>query len=404
LTRLSQPKIAQHAAQLGEQPGQPRNRDEEISPEAEGLLPSNQNHRQPKPPLLAPAKSAAEEGLPLKTRVQLTLTPGRALANDSDGRAEISGDAKRSPEEPSHGPDVAGADDSGFGLKVAVMGRQLDDSQTPIDRESQRHLDLAGGSQPESTALMERTLEASRTAGQGIQPWSGFSQNRPFDFHSLDLNHVVERNVREFLATTKGNIEYSCRYGANLPRVLADGGMLDQMICRLIVNALDAMPEGGRITLTTERLLMTPSGLSSRLAGHLDKVACLSINDTGCGIVPANLSRIFEPCFTTKDPGERSGMGLAIIQEIVKQHRGWIEVDTQAGCGTTFKILLPGITTPTGLGGDEPRGLSQRTIHVVAGPQPHAHGSSKRDSSTGNGAFTVHENRIGLPIFSGAND
>lgn len=131
---------------------------------------------------------------------------------------------------------------------------------------------------------------------------------------------------------------------------------------------------------------------------------CLTICDTGCGISPAILSRLFEPFFTTKDSGDRSGLGLALVYGIVKQHHGWIEVSSQLGRGTTFKIFLPAITKPVALVEPEPSGFSQRATRLLPEPESVAHAAFVGEPSKGRAVFPVSEVRSEPLLHWGINE
>jgi CheY-like chemotaxis protein len=121
----------------------------------------------------------------------------------------------------------------------------------------------------------------------------------------------------------------------------ADAGMLDQMLMNLVVNACDAMPEGGRLLIETTEKTFTEEEAGAIPDARPGRYVSLRVTDTGSGISPENLSHIFEPFFTTKQPGKGTGLGLATVFGIVKQHCGWIQVDSEVGRGTTFQIFLP---------------------------------------------------------------
>jgi CheY-like chemotaxis protein len=123
--------------------------------------------------------------------------------------------------------------------------------------------------------------------------------------------------------------------------VSADIGMVEQLLLNLIVNARDAMPQGGSIIITTEAVSIDASHAETHPEAQTGEFVCIAVGDTGTGIYPEYLPRIFEPFFTTKEAGKGAGFGLATVHGIVKQHRGWIEVTSQVGTGTTFKIFLP---------------------------------------------------------------
>src|SRR5437867_12109541 len=117
--------------------------------------------------------------------------------------------------------------------------------------------------------------------------------------------------------------------------------MIEQVLMNLVVNARDAMPKGGQLTIGTEAMAVDAARAECRPDARAGDFVCLSVRDTGCGIEPENMTRIFEPFFTTKGVGKGTGLGLATVYGIVKQHQGWLEVESQVGVGTTFKVFLP---------------------------------------------------------------
>jgi CheY-like chemotaxis protein len=125
--------------------------------------------------------------------------------------------------------------------------------------------------------------------------------------------------------------------------------MMEQVILNLVVNARDAMPNGGQLCVTTEPLSLDEAQARVNPEARAGKFVCLSVSDTGTGIAPEVLPRIFEPFFTTKEIGKGTGLGLATVYGIVQQHQGWLEVSSQVGEGSTFKVFLPAIPTPAGL-------------------------------------------------------
>jgi CheY-like chemotaxis protein len=121
----------------------------------------------------------------------------------------------------------------------------------------------------------------------------------------------------------------------------ADGGMLDQVLLNLAVNARDAMPKGGQLIIETAAVDFDASVSSQFAQARAGAFVCLTVSDTGCGIPAENLLRIFEPFFTTKEVGKGTGLGLATVFGIIQQHKGWINVYSEVGQGTTFRIYLP---------------------------------------------------------------
>jgi PAS domain S-box-containing protein len=171
-----------------------------------------------------------------------------------------------------------------------------------------------------------------------------FSRRSVLAVKPLDLNDAVT-NLLKMLGRLIGeHIDLRFDGKAGLPSVAADAGMLDQVIMNLMVNARDAMPSGGRITISTSSVHLDEEQVregSERWAGDF---LCLTVADTGCGMDGETLKRIFDPFFTTKELGKGTGLGLATVHGIVAQHNGWVEVESTLGRGTIFRVFLPAIT------------------------------------------------------------
>jgi CheY-like chemotaxis protein len=170
-----------------------------------------------------------------------------------------------------------------------------------------------------------------------------FSRKKEIDVSPLDLNEVLG-NMTKMLGRVIGeDIKLQCNYASNLPTTEADEGMMEQVLMNLAVNARDAMPDGGGLIIGTDRVVADAAFVQSNPEARAGEFVRLSVRDTGCGMTPEVKARIFEPFFTTKVVGKGTGLGLATVFGIVKQHQGWIEVESQVGVGTTFKVFLPAV-------------------------------------------------------------
>jgi CheY-like chemotaxis protein len=123
--------------------------------------------------------------------------------------------------------------------------------------------------------------------------------------------------------------------------IQGDGSMIEQVVVNLSVNARDAMPQGGRLTIGVETVNLDAADTETHPQAHPGRFVRLRVSDTGSGMDPATLGHIFEPFFTTKDIGKGTGLGLATVYGIVKQHEGWVEANSEPGKGSTFDVFFP---------------------------------------------------------------
>jgi PAS domain S-box-containing protein len=199
----------------------------------------------------------------------------------------------------------------------------------------------APGLDPDVVDSLKHISSAAERAANLTRQLLAFSRKQVMTPRRLDLNALV-RQISTVLPRLIGeHIRLVTDLGPELAAVFADDCNMEQILLNLAVNARDAMPNGGTLTIRTEEinvdddyLRMVPDALAGRYV-------CLSIRDTGTGMDVRTRNRIFEPFFTTKEVGKGTGMGLATVYGIVKQHDGWLEVDSALGQGSAFKVLLP---------------------------------------------------------------
>jgi signal transduction histidine kinase/FixJ family two-component response regulator len=193
----------------------------------------------------------------------------------------------------------------------------------------------------DATRSAKQISAASERAAGFIRHLLMFSRKQVYRTRILDLNAVLN-NLESMLPRMLGEhitLETSC--GSDLPRIAADVAMVEQIVMNLAVNARDAMPKGGKLLLKTSAVDIAAGYAQLPAVAHAGRFICLAVTDNGCGMEASVLQRIFEPFFTTKEVGKGTGLGLATVYGIVKQHRGWVEVRSEVGIGTTFKVFLP---------------------------------------------------------------
>jgi CheY-like chemotaxis protein len=212
----------------------------------------------------------------------------------------------------------------------------------------QGYAELAESSADDPETLEDSLLNiraATDRAAALTRQLLSFSRRQVMDTRALDLGEQLESvgaMLRRLLPET---IDYSLEVDGPLT-VDADPGQLEQAVINLAVNARDAMPEGGRLSVCAERVDLSPSLREKHPDARPGPHALLRIADSGEGIAAADLAQIFEPFFTTKPDGRGTGLGLSVVFGIVRQHGGFIEVDSTPGRGSEFRLYLPLLDGP----------------------------------------------------------
>ena len=187
---------------------------------------------------------------------------------------------------------------------------------------------------------IEEICAAGHRAASLTQQLLAFSRKQIAELKPTNLNQVVEDDSKMLRRLISEDTRIETRLASSVSPVLADTSHLHQVLMNLTLNARDAMPEGGVVTIATSEVLVesgaVPGG-ESRQGAHV----CLSVRDTGIGMDEATREKVFEPFFTTKAPGMGTGLGLSTVYGIVKQSGGWIEVESRPGAGSVFSVYLP---------------------------------------------------------------
>ena len=190
--------------------------------------------------------------------------------------------------------------------------------------------------------LAEIERQCQRAAAL-VRQLLAFARKQPLARRTLSLNEVV-LDVESLLRRVLGErVRFSVELEPDVWMTSGDSAQLEQVLMNLCINARDAMPDGGRLSVRTGNLAPgSPLAVRARVPPG-KRTVFLSVQDTGTGIQPRTLERIFEPFFTTKAPGRGTGLGLAVVHGIVRQHEGQIDVESMPGAGSTFSVLLPAV-------------------------------------------------------------
>ena len=193
---------------------------------------------------------------------------------------------------------------------------------------------------PSFKDTMEIKQNANRAAGL-VRQLLAFSRRQTLRLEVLEVSLLVDDLTVLFKRLIGDSITLSVDHAANIWPVRADHIQLEQVVINLVVNARDAMPDGGRVAIRTRNVEEAEAATFNYRGMPASDYVLIEVEDTGTGMPPEVLEKIFEPFFTTKDIGKGTGLGLSTVYGIVKQTGGFIYADTELGAGTTFKIFLP---------------------------------------------------------------
>lgn len=209
--------------------------------------------------------------------------------------------------------------------------------------------ELAMTSTPESGPLhddLEKIRSAAERGAALVRQLLLFSRREKMQLVPLDLNRTTQGIAKMLCPLIGEDIVVDVVLGEDLWPIMADEGNIQQVLMNLTLNARDAMPDGGTLTIRTENVASGEECCTEVGECGAGRLVCLSVEDTGTGMDEATRARIFEPFFSTKGPAKGTGLGLAVVYGIVEQHRGWIDVESAPGRGSAFRVCLP--TTDVG--------------------------------------------------------
>jgi signal transduction histidine kinase/ActR/RegA family two-component response regulator len=254
-------------------------------------------------------------------------------------------------------------------------------------------------------ADLDLIQEAERSASKLTEKLLLLGRKQHVATESVDINEVV-RAFSELLGRLlPASIKIDFIAGASLPRLQLDAGQVEQVLMNLALNARDAMPNGGRLRIETEQVVVDGEYRRAHPWAKQGRYVLLTVTDTGVGMAPAVIERVFEPFFTTKDIGEGTGLGLAVVWSIVNQHRGVVHCHSAVGLGTAFKVYLPAAEPMASRVGTKVIGAAPRGVErvLIADDQPNVllvlrralEGAGYRVTTVANGAAAVEAARSG---------
>jgi two-component system cell cycle sensor histidine kinase/response regulator CckA len=188
---------------------------------------------------------------------------------------------------------------------------------------------------------------AAERASKLISRLLMFSRKQVMRQRHANLNDIIQHILPMLQGLVGPHVIFEFQAAPDLPALCVDTGMMEQVVVNLVINARDAMRSGGRLVLTTSQQVLEPVSSVLNPEARPGHFVCLTVEDTGCGMNSATLSHMFEPFFTTKETGRGTGLGLATVYGIIKQHQGWVLVESQVERGSTFTIFLPSVLKPS---------------------------------------------------------
>ena len=197
------------------------------------------------------------------------------------------------------------------------------------------------GSDDPLRADVEQILESANRAAEVTRSLLAFSRKQIMNVRPVNINDIISKIERLLSRLIGEDIEVSTVFAVPDPICIADAGQIEQVLLNLATNARDAMPHGGKLTISTELTQLDDGFIRTHGYGKTGGDALITVSDNGMGMKQEEMEKIFEPFYTTKETGKGTGLGLAMVYGIIKQHDGYIIVYSEPGKGTSFRIYLP---------------------------------------------------------------
>jgi PAS domain S-box-containing protein len=235
---------------------------------------------------------------------------------------------------------------------------------------------VLSGIDPESPDFkpLQNICVAAQQAAKLVGQLLTFCREQAVELRPTSINDILIAANEKLAQVLTPGMKMEIQTTSSLPRVNADTAMMESLLTSLVLNARDAMPEGGQLSISTETVTFRPADVATNPLARSGEFVRLSVRDTGVGIAPEILPRIFEPFFTTKPIGHGAGLGLATAYGIVKKHHGWFQVETQINRGTTMHVFLPALaeepSSQTSPLPKQPKGKPARETILVVDDEP----------------------------------
>ena len=230
-----------------------------------------------------------------------------------------------------------------IGRLAGGVAHDLNNLLSPILGYSEMLLEDLPGTDPRNGQMKEIVRAGSR-AQDLVSQLLAFCRKQPLQFQAMDINALLQDFEKLLRRTLREDISLQWEMDPSLPHIQGDTGQLEQVIMNLAVNAQDAMPQGGALSIKTAAMELDGSAAKEKGDVAAGPYVMLAISDTGAGMDANTIDHMFEPFFTTKEKGKGTGLGMATAYGIIKQHGGSIRVYSEPGIGTTIKIYLPAAT------------------------------------------------------------